>query len=183
MATSYESFPWDHCRALYSYPGSFSLRFIKGRSTVDSDFLLFNALNDAKVIMQEYLDWEQRGIVSGYECAEPPTISTDSMFLKGLMIRLRSNDGKSRTALSSLPFPSTFDILAHAFLLRYEKYSLGSLLVSFLFAINPDEEDSTLEERVVSLTPAVLSPLLSLAYTQLEGVFYTVTEEYSVPVE
>lgn len=184
-------FPWDICRTCYSYPESFSVRFVKGFSSLDYDFLILNAMNDANVIMREWLDWEHRAFASLYDDT-PRTLTTDAMFMQGVCLRalqplpsiMPVSAATTNTAASAEPattIPSSrvyFYMLARAFLFSYQDYGLQDLLEAFLLAITPDRDDINampLEEvsslRSITanhLTAEDLSILLQTAFTGLK---------------
>jgi hypothetical protein len=49
-------FAWDECRRIFApSDGTFSLRFLSGKSSIDADYLANLTFTDCKIIMEEYL--------------------------------------------------------------------------------------------------------------------------------
>lgn len=167
-------FPWDACRKCYSYPGSFSLRFLRGFQSDDAEFLLANAFTDAKIIIKEWLDWENCALQSLYN-ESSRVISTDILFLRGLCIRASQSleDPTLLVAGAPLNGPSYrprlfFMIISQAFLCLHARYAHSDILENFVLAMSADRDDCNEDRLVAAVDVAALAGMLQRAFEGLK---------------
>lgn len=176
-------FPWDLCRRIYSYPGSYSLRFLQGYSEDDGDFLLVNAFNDAKTILREWINWQRSNQAGYYPVNSLHSLATDALFMRGLCLRASQTTSpladkppsslksalKTTTSCSSLPSsPSPyFMIIAQAFLLLYVPMHAQDLLEEFIFS-QDGGPNGEFEEFLELVEPIELASMLQKAFVSLK---------------
>lgn len=96
-------FPWDDCRLLYSSPDGFAMKFLRGKSSQDYQFLVRSAYTDARVIMTEWTRMYEERIAakSGIACG-----ISDLPFLQCILRRSELLDGEQYFLLISVIYLS-----------------------------------------------------------------------------